>query len=45
MGRSQGINIVWSGEGEWQITLDVFRDLGLAFGAAMIGIYVLLVAK
>jgi multidrug efflux pump subunit AcrB len=41
----QGIKIVWSGEGEWQITLDVFRDLGLAFGAAMIGIYVLLVAQ
>lgn len=40
-----GIKIVWSGEGEWQITLDVFRDLGLAFGAAMIGIYVLLVAQ
>ncbi len=41
----QGIKIVWSGEGEWQITLDVFRDLGLAFAAAMIGIYVLLVAQ
>jgi multidrug efflux pump subunit AcrB len=41
----QGIKIVWSGEGEWKITLDVFRDLGLAFGAAMIGIYVLLVAQ
>ncbi|MFI5397821.1 MAG: efflux RND transporter permease subunit [Candidatus Binatia bacterium] len=38
-----GTRAVWSGEGEWQITLDVFRDLGLAFGAACIGIYVLLV--
>ncbi|HYW79689.1 MAG TPA: efflux RND transporter permease subunit [Thermoguttaceae bacterium] len=37
--------IDFAGEGEWQITLDVFRDLGLAFGAAMIGIYVLLVAQ
>jgi multidrug efflux pump subunit AcrB len=35
----------FAGEGEWQITLDVFRDLGLAFGAAMVGIYVLLVAQ
>lgn len=35
----------FAGEGEWKITLDVFRDLGLAFGAAMIGIYVLLVAQ
>ncbi|MBN1489566.1 MAG: efflux RND transporter permease subunit [Phycisphaerae bacterium] len=33
----------FSGEGEWQITLDVFRDLGLAFAAALIGIYILLV--
>jgi len=41
----QGIAVVWSGEGEWKITLDVFRDLGLAFGAAMVGIYVLLVAQ
>jgi multidrug efflux pump subunit AcrB len=37
--------IDFAGEGEWKITLDVFRDLGLAFGAAMIGIYVLLVAQ
>ncbi|MCE5267569.1 MAG: efflux RND transporter permease subunit [Planctomycetaceae bacterium] len=35
----------FAGEGEWKITLDVFRDLGLAFAAAMIGIYVLLVAQ
>ena len=35
-------NIVWAGEGEWKITLDVFRDLGLAFGAAQIGIFILL---
>ena len=33
----------FSGEGEWQITLDVFRDLGLAFAAALVGIYILLV--
>jgi multidrug efflux pump subunit AcrB len=37
--------IDWAGEGEWKITLDVFRDLGLAFGAAMIGIYLLIVLE
>jgi multidrug efflux pump subunit AcrB len=35
----------WGGEGEWQITLDVFRDLGLAFLGALAGIYVLLVVQ
>jgi multidrug efflux pump subunit AcrB len=35
----------WSGEGEWKITVDVFRDLGLAFAGAMLLIYVLLVAE
>jgi multidrug efflux pump subunit AcrB len=34
--------VVWSGEGEWDITLDVFRDLGLAFAAALFGIFVIL---
>jgi multidrug efflux pump subunit AcrB len=38
-----GIRIDWRGEGEWQITLDAFRDLGLAFLAACLGIYILLV--
>ena len=40
-----GIRVGFTGEGEWKITLDVFRDLGLAFGAAMMMIYVLLVAQ
>ncbi|MFC1744619.1 efflux RND transporter permease subunit [Candidatus Riflebacteria bacterium] len=40
-----GITLDWAGEGEWKITLDVFRDLGLAFGAAMVGIYFLLVLE
>jgi multidrug efflux pump subunit AcrB len=39
----ESIQLEWAGEGEWQITLDVFRDLGLAFLAACLGIYVLLV--
>jgi multidrug efflux pump subunit AcrB len=38
-----GLTIDWRGEGEWKITLDVFRDLGIAFAAALVGIYVLLV--
>ncbi len=41
----EGIRVDFAGEGEWKITLDVFRDLGLAFGAALIAIYVLLVAQ
>ncbi len=35
--------LVWTGEGEWKITLDVFRDLGLAFGGALLLIYILMV--
>jgi multidrug efflux pump subunit AcrB len=34
-----------AGEGEWKITVDVFRDLGLAFAAALVMIYVLLVGQ
>jgi multidrug efflux pump subunit AcrB len=40
-----GIRVEFAGEGEWKITLDVFRDLGLAFGAALLMIYVILVAQ
>ncbi len=40
-----GMDVSFAGEGEWKITLDVFRDLGLAFGAAMLMIYVILVAQ
>lgn len=40
-----GIRVGFSGEGEWKITLDVFRDLGLAFAAAMVMIYVILVMQ
>jgi multidrug efflux pump subunit AcrB len=31
-------------DGEWQVTYEVFRDLGLAFAAVMVLIYVLVVA-
>jgi len=40
-----GTRVVWSGEGEWNITLDVFRDLGIAFGAALVLIFVLLLLE
>jgi multidrug efflux pump subunit AcrB len=30
-------------DGEWQLTIEVFRDLGLAFGTVMLLIYVLVV--
>ena len=40
-----GYRAEMAGEGEWKITVDVFRDLGLAFGAAMVMIYVLLVGQ
>ena len=35
----------FAGEGEWKITVDVFRDLGLAFAGALVMIYVLLVSQ
>ena len=40
-----GTSAEWAGEGEWKITLDVFRDLGLANAAALLGIFILLVAQ
>jgi len=40
-----GYRINWAGEGEWKITLEVFRDLGLAFAGALILIYILLVQQ
>jgi multidrug efflux pump subunit AcrB len=39
------IRAVWSGEGEWDITLRVFRDLGIAFGVALLGIFVILMVQ
>jgi len=38
----QRIALKW--DGEWQITHDVFRDMGIAFGAVMILVYLLVVA-
>jgi multidrug efflux pump subunit AcrB len=36
------LTVKWAGEGEWEITLRVFRDLGIAFAVAVMGIYILL---
>lgn len=37
-----GTDVVWSGEGEWRITVRVFRDMGLAFAFALAAIFFLL---
>lgn len=39
------IQVVWSGEGEWKITLDVFRDLGIAYAVALLGVFVVMVLQ
>ena len=38
----RGVDVSWSGEGEWDITLRVFRDLGIAFGIAIVGLFVVI---
>lgn len=40
-----GVSVDWAGEGEWKITLRVFRDMGIAFAAALLGIYILLILE
>ncbi len=37
-----GIDVVWTGEGEWKVTVDVFIDMGLAFMFALVGIFFVL---
>jgi multidrug efflux pump subunit AcrB len=39
---TEATSVVW--DGEWDITRDVFRDLGIAFAAVLVLIYVLVVA-
>lgn len=39
---TEKLSMKW--DGEWQITYEVFRDLGLAFAAVMVLIYILVVA-
>lgn len=41
----QDIEVNWSGEGEWRITIRVFRDMGLAFMFALAAIYILLLKQ
>ena len=36
------IDAVWDGEGEWKITIRVFRDMGLAFAFALVAIFFVL---
>ena len=36
-------SLLW--DGEWEVTYVTFRDMGLAFGVALIGIYMLVVAQ
>jgi len=38
----ENINLSWSGEGEWRITIRVFRDMGIAFAFALTAIYFVL---
>jgi len=38
----ENIELSWSGEGEWRITLRVFRDMGLAFVFALAAIFIVL---
>jgi multidrug efflux pump subunit AcrB len=40
---TQGVEIKW--DGEWQITYETFRDMGIAYGVGMIFIYLLVVAQ
>ncbi len=35
--------ILW--DGEWEVTWVTFRDMGMAFGVALLGVYVLVVAQ
>lgn len=42
---AEGIEVVWSGEGEWKITVDVFRDLGIAYGAALLGVFTVMLIQ
>lgn len=39
------IGVSWRGEGEWKITVDVFRDMGLAFAFALTAIFFVLRAQ
>ena len=42
-GLPEGVEVRFDGEGEWFITRRVFRDLGIALGIAVVGIFAMLV--
>ena len=37
------VSLLW--DGEWEVTFVTFRDMGAAFGVALLGIYILVVAQ
>ena len=37
-----GTDVQWTGEGEWRITKDVFRDMGLGYAFALLAIFFVL---
>jgi multidrug efflux pump subunit AcrB len=37
-----GLELTWSGEGEWLITVNLFRDMGIGYGFALLGIFFVL---
>jgi multidrug efflux pump subunit AcrB len=37
-----GVEINWRGEGEWQVTVNFFRDMGLGYAFALLAIYAVL---
>jgi multidrug efflux pump subunit AcrB len=39
----QKVTLLW--DGEWEVTWVTFRDMGAAFGVALLGIYILVVAQ
>ncbi|MFC4669569.1 efflux RND transporter permease subunit [Seohaeicola nanhaiensis] len=38
-----GVTLLW--DGEWEVTVITFRDMGAAFAVALLGIYILVVAQ
>lgn len=38
-----GTTVLW--DGEWEVTYVTFRDMGMAFGVALLGIYILVVGQ
>jgi len=42
-GNENKVTLLW--DGEWEVTYVTFRDMGAAFGVALLGIYILVVAQ